>query len=74
MKILLVEDEQRLAATLAKGMRAKGYVVATATNGTTAIPGTFTYTATLAGGSSAAAGGVRGDLMQRAGRMVERRG
>jgi two-component system OmpR family response regulator len=34
MRILLVEDERRLASTLAKGMRAGGDVVLTASNGT----------------------------------------
>jgi two-component system, OmpR family, response regulator len=34
MKVLLVEDELRLVDTLTKGMRAEGYVVSTATNGT----------------------------------------
>ena len=33
MKVLLVEDEQRLASTLAKGLRAEGFVVVTAFNG-----------------------------------------
>jgi two-component system, OmpR family, response regulator len=33
MKVLLVEDEQRLASTLAKGLRAEGCVVVTAYNG-----------------------------------------
>src|ERR1700733_8277322 len=34
MRILLVEDERRLASTLAKGIRAGGDVVLTAYNGT----------------------------------------
>ena len=33
MKVLLVEDERRLAATLATGLRAEGFVVVTASDG-----------------------------------------
>jgi two-component system, OmpR family, response regulator len=33
MKLLLVEDEPRLASTLAAGLRAEGFVVVTASNG-----------------------------------------
>jgi two-component system, OmpR family, response regulator len=33
MKVLLVEDEPRLASTLATGLRAEGFVVVTASNG-----------------------------------------
>ncbi|MGL6236156.1 MAG: response regulator transcription factor [Segniliparus sp.] len=33
MRVLLVEDEERLASTLAMGLRAEGFVVSAATNG-----------------------------------------
>jgi two-component system, OmpR family, response regulator len=33
MRILLVEDEPRLAATVSKGLQAEGFVVVLASNG-----------------------------------------
>jgi hypothetical protein len=42
------------ASAITYGMSLSGILNATATYGTTAIPGTFTYTAALAGGSAAA--------------------